>query len=90
LAKEHSAYVIQMSNHTGDGIADVKSKACDILLDYKLAQKASDPKRAESILNRLHVGIPKPRDNKERPPIIPDTFQFGVKKPRDKPTVKEL
>lgn len=36
LAKEHNAYLIQMSNETGDGIADVKQKSCDILLDYRL------------------------------------------------------
>lgn len=36
LAKEANAYLIQMSNISGDGINDVKSKACDILLDYRL------------------------------------------------------
>jgi len=36
LAKEHNAYLIQMSNISGDGIGDVKSKACEILLDYRL------------------------------------------------------
>jgi len=36
-----------MSNANGEGIADVKQKACDILLDYRLTQKAKDPKKAE-------------------------------------------
>ena len=36
LAREANAYLIQMSNISGDGIADVKSKACDILLDHRL------------------------------------------------------
>jgi len=36
LAKSANAYLIQMSNITGDGIGDVKSKACDILLDHRL------------------------------------------------------
>jgi nucleolar GTP-binding protein len=36
LAKEANAYLIQMSNVSGDGINDVKSKACDILLDFRL------------------------------------------------------
>ena len=61
LAKEHNAYLIQMSNQSGDGITDVKAKACDILLDYRLTQKAKDPKKAEAILNRLHVGNPRKR-----------------------------
>jgi hypothetical protein len=28
--------MIQMSNLSGDGITDVKAKACDILLDHRL------------------------------------------------------
>jgi hypothetical protein len=47
LAKEHNAYLIQMSNQSGDGISDVKQKSCDILLDHRLTQKAKDPKKAE-------------------------------------------
>lgn len=75
LAKEHNAYLIQMSNQSGDGIADVKQKACDILLDHRLTQKAKDPKKVESLLNRLNITQPKKRDNIERAPLIPDTVK---------------
>jgi len=88
LAKEHNAYLIQMSNQSGDGISDVKQKACDILLDHRLTQKAKDPKKAEQIMNRLHVSQPKKRDNVDRTPVIPDTVIAGVKK--QGPTIKEL
>jgi nucleolar GTP-binding protein len=67
VAKEHNAYLIQMSNQSGDGISDVKQKACDILLDHRLMQKAKDPKKQESILNRLGIAVPKKRDNHDRP-----------------------
>lgn len=77
-----------MSNITKDGIEDVKAKACDILLDHRLTQKAKDPKKAEAILNRLHVAEPKKRDNRARPEIIPDTVHQGVVKTG--PTIKEL
>ena len=77
-----------MSNTSGDGITDVKEKACDILLDYRLTQKAKDPKKAEAIMNRLHITQPKKRDNMERPATIPETVVTGVKK--QGPTVKEL
>jgi nucleolar GTP-binding protein len=77
-----------MSNITGDGIGDVKSKACDILLDHRLTQKAKDPKKAEAILNRLHIAEPKKRDNVDRPDAVPQTVLDGVKKTG--PTVKEL
>lgn len=55
LAKETNAYLIQMSNQSGDGIADVRAKACDILLDHRLTLKAKDPKKAEAIMNKLHI-----------------------------------
>lgn len=88
LAKESNAYLIQMSNMTGDGINDVKAKACDILLDHRLTQKAKDPKKAEAILNRLHVAQPKKRDNVDRPDNTPQTVFEGKKK--EGPTIKEL
>lgn len=80
--------MIQMSNQSGDGIADVKQKACDILLDYRLTQKAKDPKKAESLMNRLHISQPKKRDNVDRPALIPDTVKQGLKKTG--PTIKQL
>ena len=71
LAKDTNAFLIQMSNQSGDGIADVKAKACEILLDHRLTQKAKDPKKQEQILNRLYVAQPKKRDNKDRGVNIP-------------------
>lgn len=88
LAREANAYLIQMSNITGDGISDVKAKACDILLDHRLTQKAKDPKKQEAILNRLHISQPVKRDNIDRNANLPDTVIKGVKK--EGPTVKEL
>lgn len=71
LAKEANAYMIQMSNTSGDGISDVKTKACDILLDHRLTQKSKDPKKEQAIMNRLHIAQPKKRDDIERPAVIP-------------------
>lgn len=88
LAQETNAYMIQMSNKSGDGITDVKTKACDILLDHRLTQKAKDPRKAEAIMDKLHIAMPKKRDNVVRDITIPDTVKAGVKKTG--PTVKEL
>jgi len=44
-----------MSNKSGEGIPDVKAKACEILLDHRLTQKAKDPKKAQAIMEKLHV-----------------------------------
>lgn len=80
LAKEANAYLIQMSNTSGDGISDVKSKACDILLEHRLIQKSKDPKKVEAIMNRLHIAEPKKKDTIERPSVIPETVLKGIKK----------
>ena len=88
LAKETNAYLIQMSNQSGDGINDVKAKACDILLDYRLTQKAKDPKKADQIISKLHVANPKKRDNVFRDVTVPQTVLDGIKK--QGPTIKEL
>lgn len=64
-----------MSNVSKSGIEDVKHKACDILLDHRLTQKAKDPKKAEGIMNRLHIAQPKKRDNIDRPEFVPDTVK---------------
>ena len=88
VAKEHNAYVIQMSNETKIGVEDVKTKACDILLDFRLTQKAKDPKKTEGLLNRLTIAEPKKRDNVQRKPHIPESVLLGVKK--EGPTVKQL
>lgn len=77
-----------MSNQSGDGIADVRARACDILLDHRLTQKAKDPKKAEAIMSKLHIAQPKKRDNKVRDIAIPDTVTSGLKKTG--PTIKEL
>jgi hypothetical protein len=64
-----------MSNSSGDGIADVRAKACDILLDHRLTLKAKDPKKAEAIIAKLHVATPKKRDNIVRDECIPETVR---------------
>jgi nucleolar GTP-binding protein len=88
LASETNAYLIQMSNQSGDGISDVRAKACDILLDHRLTQKARDPKKAEAIINKLHVAEPKKRDNVVRDVTIPETVILGVKKVG--PTIRQI
>jgi len=61
-----------------DGVADVKAKACEILLEYRLTNKTSgknDNKPKDTVLNRIYVAFPKPRDDKKRLPQIPDNLK---------------
>lgn len=59
LAKDNKAHLLHMSNISEEGIANVKKTACEILLDHRLAQKTKDPKKAENVLNRIHIAQPK-------------------------------
>lgn len=84
LAKGSNSYLIKMSNQSGQGINDVKEKACDILLDYRLSKKKDTTK----IENRLHVALPRKKDKKVRGTNVPETVLMGVTK--DGPSIKEL
>lgn len=62
--------LLPMSTVSEEGIIDVKTKACDLLLAQRVDVKLKGKKMPE-VLNRLHLAIPKPRDSVERPPFIP-------------------
>ncbi|KAB1227665.1 Nucleolar GTP-binding protein 1 [Morella rubra] len=62
--------LLTMSTLTEDGVIAVKNAACERLLDQRVEVKMKS-KKINDCLNRFHVAIPKPRDQKERPPCIP-------------------
>lgn len=62
--------LLTMSTLTDDGVIAVKNSACERLLNQRVEMKMKS-KKINDCLNRFHVAIPKPRDNKERPPCIP-------------------
>ena len=66
--------IIPMSTLSEDGVMNVKTEACDRLLAQRVEVKLKH-KRVDDVLNRLHVAVPKPRDNIERPPFIPDSVR---------------
>jgi nucleolar GTP-binding protein len=63
--------VLQMSTVSEEGVMEVKTEACERLLGFRVDQKMRT-KKVDNILNRLHVAMPEKRDNKERPPFIPE------------------
>ncbi|KAK6970186.1 nucleolar GTP-binding protein 1 [Biomphalaria glabrata] len=63
--------VLEMSTMTEEGVMDVKTTACEKLLAFRVEQKMKSNKIG-SITNRLHVAVPKKRDDKERPVCIPE------------------
>lgn len=64
--------VLQMSTVSEEGVMEVKTEACELLLGFRVDHKLKT-KKVENILNRLHVAMPEKRDNKERPPCIPES-----------------
>ncbi|KAL0907425.1 hypothetical protein M5K25_021836 [Dendrobium thyrsiflorum] len=65
--------LLTMSTLTDDGVISVKNAACERLLNQRVEMKMKS-KKINDCLNRFHVAIPKPRDNKERPTCIPQAI----------------
>ncbi|XP_017351539.1 nucleolar GTP-binding protein 1 [Ictalurus punctatus] len=63
--------VIETSTLTEEGVMQVKTEACDKLLVHRVDTKMKG-KKVHDILNRLHLAVPTKRDDKERPPFIPE------------------
>jgi nucleolar GTP-binding protein len=75
VAKEHQTYLIQMSNTTGNGVFDVKSKACDILLKYREVSNHGASTKDITGLDKIYIAHPTQiRDNRKRLPNIPQSF----------------
>merc|ERR1711988_770479 len=72
--------IVPMSTVTEDGVMGVKTKACEELLQDRVSHKYKT-KKVDTIMNRLNVAIPQPRDNKSRPAFIPEA---ALKKRREK------
>merc|ERR1739844_729085 len=59
--------ILEMSTKDDEeSVANVKTEACEILLQHRVEQKFKT-KKADSILNRIHVAEPQARDKKARP-----------------------
>jgi len=70
IEKESELEIMNMSTVTEDGVMDVKTRACEVLLQHRVDLKYKS-KKVETIMNKLTVATPEPRDNKARPAFIP-------------------
>ncbi|XP_017044707.1 nucleolar GTP-binding protein 1 [Drosophila ficusphila] len=71
LQEDKNIPVMLMSTVQETGVMEVKTEACERLLSYRVDQKMRT-KKVDNILNRLHVAMPAPRDDKLRTPCIPE------------------
>ncbi|KAM0001728.1 putative NOG1 helical domain-containing protein [Helianthus debilis subsp. tardiflorus] len=65
------------------GVIAVKNAACERLLDQRVEVKMKS-KKINDCLNRFHVAVPKPRDQKERPACIPQAVLEAKAKEAEK------
>ena len=80
LETETGKDILEMSTVTEEGVMETKIKACEELLQDRVQHKFKS-KKVETIMNRLNVAVPEPRDNKSRPAFIPAA---ALKKRREK------
>lgn len=66
--------LLTMSNISEHGVSEVKSVACEKLLASRVDARVAG-KKLDSVLNRLQVFEPKPRDHVQRPAYIPESVQ---------------
>ncbi|KAH9083826.1 P-loop containing nucleoside triphosphate hydrolase protein [Lactarius deliciosus] len=69
---------VQVSCYSEEGVMDLKNKACDALLAQRVDAKLKGSK-INTIINRIHVAQPKPRDDVVREPFIPDAVKLRKK-----------
>ncbi|KAL5566646.1 hypothetical protein UlMin_029810 [Ulmus minor] len=69
-ATNEQGVLLTMSTLNEEGVIAVKNTACERLLDQRVEQKMKS-KKLNDCLNRFHVAVPKPRDQKVRAPCIP-------------------
>ncbi|PIO65894.1 NOGCT domain protein [Teladorsagia circumcincta] len=66
--------VVEMSTVTQEGVISLRDKACDALLAQRVETKLQSKKASveDTVLNRIFVAYPTPRDDKVRAPYIPE------------------
>jgi nucleolar GTP-binding protein len=92
IAKENNTYLIQMSNISGEGVGDVKSSACDILIEFRFANKKKTERAiGDNVLDKIYVAQPNHvRGDRTRRPNIPDTVIQEKKKEAEEEDFKNL
>jgi nucleolar GTP-binding protein len=80
---------VQVSCYSEEGVMDLKNKACDALLAQRVDAKLKGNK-INTIINRIHVAQPKPRDEVVREPFIPEVVKLRKKYDQNDPARRKL
>ena len=74
LANDANCSLMTMSNISEQGVSEVKIAACDKLLNSRVDARVAG-KKVDSVMNRLQVFTPAPRDNVRREAFIPESVR---------------
>ncbi|KAB5591297.1 Nucleolar GTP-binding protein [Ceratobasidium theobromae] len=80
---------VQVSCVSDEGVTEVKTTACDLLLAHRVESKLRGTK-INTVVNRIHVAMPMKRDDKERKPFIPDAVKERRKYDKEDPDRMKL
>ena len=89
IISQEGVQCVQVSCYTDEGVVNVKNSACDALLAHRVETKLKGSK-INTVINRIHVAQPKPRDDVERKPFIPEAVLARKKYDRDDPQRRRL
>jgi nucleolar GTP-binding protein len=80
---------VPVSCYSEEGVMDLKNKACDALLAQRVDAKLKGSK-INTVINRIHVAQPKPRDEVVREPFIPEAAKLRKKYDKNDPDRQKL
>ena len=89
IIDQEDVQCVQVSCYSEEGVMDLKNKACDALLAHRVDNKMKGSK-INSIVNRIHVAQPKPRDDVVRAPFIPEAVKARKKYDKNDPDRRRL
>lgn len=73
VAAAAGAELISMSNISEENISQLKTRACDKLLEARVESKLSAGRLKDDVMARITVAMPKKRDNAVREAFIPES-----------------
>ncbi|KAH8107497.1 P-loop containing nucleoside triphosphate hydrolase protein [Phellopilus nigrolimitatus] len=89
IIQSEGVQYVQVSCYSEEGVMDVKNTACDALLAHRVDTKLKGSK-INTVINRIHVAQPKPRDDVERKPFVPDAVLTKKKFDKNDPDRRKL
>lgn len=89
ITSDGDVKMVQTSCYSDEGVMDVKNIACDALLAHRVEIKLKGNK-INSVANRIHVSLPKARDDVVREPFIPDIVKERKKYDKNDPERRRL